>query len=110
MVRFVKGLFGSFGSNKQKPEEPQKKQQPSQKTSQKKREAYFLDSDAAKTFGNMESMRQGMGEKKDSSTTSSVEPNQSQSSSQSQEAQTQRRRPDKNMDEFRNIARDIKKK
>lgn len=104
MVRFVRGLFGSKNQDaERKPESKQAK--PNQK---QKSEAYFLSSDDAKTFGNIEYMRQGMGEK--NSTASAPVESKPQQSERDREAQAQRRRADKNLDMFRNMAREIKKK
>jgi hypothetical protein len=52
MVGFIKGFFGS---KKKKQSEEQVDSTPSEKVA--KAQAYFLDADSAKTFGNLEYMR-----------------------------------------------------
>ncbi len=121
------GFLGLFSGRKAKfvdeadttPVQPQKK------------EAFFLDSDSAKTLGDTEFMRKPITirrtfakggelvqeisslEKKKATTSNTISnPTQSTSSSTSQEktsAPTERRQADTSMDMFRNMARNIKK-
>lgn len=99
------GLFGRlFGGKKaeQKPK-PQKQSAP---TPQKKREAYFLDSDVAQSLGNTEYMKRTKAAQEQS--TNATKPS-AQTQSSPEKTSTPRRQADSNMDVFRNMARDINK-
>lgn len=119
------GFFGLFSGRKAKfVDEPDNT--PAQP---KKKEAFFLDNDSAKTFGNTEFMRKpltirrtfaGGGElvqeissmEKKKVGNNNIASNKSKENTTSQgttPANTERRKADSSMDMFRNMARDMKK-
>jgi hypothetical protein len=122
------GFFGLFGSKAKYLEEvtEQDRKPPTQKG-----EAYFLDADEAKSFGNIEFMRKSntirrtfpkIGEsikdissmQKNSSNGNGIAPistssNGTKPATPANQPQTERRSGDSSMDMFRKMARDIKK-
>ncbi len=140
MIGFIKGLFGpkaksgdsSEGSASPETVAPQKT---AQKTAQKKAQAFFLDADNAKTYGNIDYMRMSKAVRRtfpktlanpdgfERNVEISAEKKMSLADSRRIiEAPTEpkptaapaengaRRNTDTNMDMFRNMARDIKKR
>ncbi|MGF1482474.1 MAG: hypothetical protein ACFB4I_23860 [Cyanophyceae cyanobacterium] len=102
MVRIIRGLFGSNKSNQER--EPEKKPKP-----QNKKEAYYLEPDDARTFGDMELYRKGADVKKQiDNAKAPIDFNSAEQKTSS--ANSERRRASKDMDMFRNMARDINKK
>lgn len=126
------GFFGLFGGKTKYVDEPT----PVTEKPKKKEEAFFLESDQAKTLGNIDYMRQSnriehtFPKTRDSESgaatweVSSMEKKRiagngaappvtpevkSQTSSQSPPASAERRTADSSMDSFRKMARDIKK-
>ncbi|WP_107667177.1 hypothetical protein [Cyanothece sp. BG0011] len=119
------GFFGLFSGRKAKfVDEPD-----NTPTQPKKKEAFFLDNDSAKTLGDTEFMRKpitirrtfakggelvqdisSMEKKKAGSNgTASNKANQTSASQGTASANTERRKADSSMDMFRNMARDMKK-
>ncbi|NJK49766.1 hypothetical protein HC931_17935 [Candidatus Gracilibacteria bacterium] len=122
------GFFGLFGNKSKYLDEvtEQDRNQPNQKG-----EAYFLDADEAKSFGNIEFMRKPnkirrtfpkIGEsikeissiKKNSSNGNGIAPtttssNGTKPATPANPSQNERRSSDDSMDMFRQMARDIKK-
>ena len=110
MTAFIRGLFkkkdqpskgektGATPQPRPRKEAKQKKPKP-----EKASQGYFLEDSDAVSLGNMEYMK---AVKKASSASGA---SQSESQSQAANEATPRRRPDRNMDTFRKMARDIKK-
>lgn len=95
-------LFGKlFGAKKN--QEKSEKDQPTESTQKQKKEAYYLEPDEAKTLGDMEKIRQSMPEK------TSTDKSEQKETKSTKTASTERRRADSSMDEFRNMAKNLKK-
>lgn len=96
MVRIIRGLFGSNADKEPKPKKPRQK-----------KEAYYLEPDDAKSYGDMEMYRKGADVKKQIDNAKA--PVDFESAEQ-KSASSERRRASNDMDIFRNMARDINKK
>jgi hypothetical protein len=130
MVGFIKRLFGS--KPKAEKTEEGKAQSVAPKPKKRGSQAFYLSSDEAKTFGNIEFMRstttikrsfpktlageatevteQVSSMEKATSANKEKPKAEAEMPSASTEAQSERRRADSSMDMFRNMARDINKK
>lgn len=92
------GFFGLFGSKTKYVDESTQDNEPSQNG-----EGFFLGKDDASSMGNPEYIRKSMAKKK-------APGNDSKSSPTTTSSESSRRPVDTNMDIFRKMARDIKKK
>ena len=105
------GLFGRLFGGKNADQEPKpKKQSASAQKQKQKKEAYFLDTDIARSLGNMDYLKK---EKADlEQLANATKPLSEQKTKQppQEKRETPRRKADSSMDVFRSMAREIKNK
>ena len=105
------GLFGRLFGGKNADQEPKPKKQsaPAQKQKQNK-EAYFLDTDIARSLGNMDYLKKAEADQEQmaNATKPLSEPKTNQPPQE--KVATPRRQADSSMNVFRSMARDIKNK
>ena len=103
------GLFGRLFGGKNADQEPKPKKQsaPAQKS---KKEAYFLDTDIARSLGNMDYLKKEKADMEQLANATKPLSEQKTKQPPQEKVATPRRQADSSMNVFRNMAREIKNK